>query len=62
MNNTTRLVTDYDIQALVDGELEWEEEKRVRAYISSNWQALQRYHELVDQKNLLKKWWSGTAH
>ncbi len=50
-------LTDYDIQALVDNELGWEEEKLVRAYIESNHEARKRYDELMRQKSLLRKWW-----
>ncbi len=49
-------ITDYDIQALIDNELKWEEEKRIRSFINSNPTALKRYTELKEQKTLLLKW------
>ena len=53
-------VTDLDIQALIDNELEWEEEKRVRAFIANNACAKKRYEELKEQKNLILKWASNS--
>ncbi len=52
-------VTDYDIQALVDGQLEREEEKRIWCHIEKNSLHLRRYEELVAQKKLLLMWWAG---
>jgi hypothetical protein len=54
-------VTDFDIQALADDELEWEEAKRVRAHLDTNPDAQRRYNELCRQKNLLKVWWKRTT-
>ncbi len=56
----TQNITDYDLQALVDNELSWEEEKRVRAYVVSNPDAQRRYKELCCQRNLLKDWWKDS--
>ena len=50
-------ITDLDIQALVDSELDHEEAKKVRAFIASNKSAQKRYNELKNQKSLLKNWW-----
>ena len=50
-------VTDYDIQALVDDELEYEEAKKIRDYVERNPGAKKRYLELFAQKNILKMWW-----
>jgi anti-sigma factor RsiW len=52
-------VTDYDIQALVDGQLERDEEKRIWRHIEKNSLHLRRYEELVTQKKLLLMWWAG---
>lgn len=49
-------VTDFDIQALLDNELDWEEEKRVRDYIHNNPNAMRRYKQLYDQKKALQRW------
>ncbi|MCE7887570.1 MAG: hypothetical protein DYH13_08755 [Alphaproteobacteria bacterium PRO2] len=65
MKITTRqTITDFDIQALVDNELGWEEEKSVRAHIESDPDARHRYEELIRQKRLLLEWWAsgGFAH
>jgi hypothetical protein len=50
-------ITHYDIQALVDNELSWEEQKRVRAFIKEDREASKYYDDLCEQKALLKKWW-----
>ncbi len=55
-------VTDFDIQALIDNELGWEEEKRIHAYLSDNPTARKYYEEMVEQKDRLKKWWRGMEH
>jgi len=57
-------VTDYDLQALVDNELDHEEEKRIRAYIEQDFSARKRYDELVKQKKAVMQWWqdSHKAH
>lgn len=52
-------VTDYDIQALVDDELEYEEAKRIRDHIERFPEAKKRYLELFSQKNILKMWWQS---
>lgn len=49
-------ITDLDIQALIDDELDGEEEKRVRAFIENNQYAKKRYNELTEQKALIQKW------
>lgn len=51
-------VTDYDIQALVDGQLDRDEEKRVWSHIEQNSLHMRRYEELVAQKKLLLSWWA----
>lgn len=52
-------VTDYDIQSLVDGQLEPEEEKCIWRYIEQNALHMRRYEELVAQKKLLLMWWAA---
>lgn len=49
-------VTDYDIQALIDNELDWESEKRVRIHIECNAAARRYYEDLVHQKKMLRLW------
>lgn len=53
------IVTDFDIQALVDNELTWEEEKRVLNYIEQTPYAQKRYEELRRQKSVLQDWWKS---
>ena len=45
---TRQIIDDFEIQALVDHQLGWEEEKRVWSEIESNPQLRRRYNELVD--------------
>ncbi len=46
-------ISDYDIQAFVDNELDHDMADLVRAYINTNNYAQQRYRELCHQKELL---------
>lgn len=55
----TNTITDYDIQALIDNELDHERVKKIMNYISNNKKAYQRYDELFKQKQLLKSWWQS---
>lgn len=54
-------VSEMDIQALVDNELTWEDEKRVRAFIATDAKARATYEMLRRQKALLKDWWDSTS-
>ena len=49
-------ITDNDIQALIDDELDREETAYVRTAIESNHQLLNRYNELLRQKDLIRNW------
>ena len=53
---TKKHVTDFDIQALVDNELLWEDAKEVMLFLESDAAAMKRYQELMEQKELLKAW------
>lgn len=55
-------VTYYDIQALVDEELESEDKITVRAYIQTNISAQNYYAEICHQKYLLQKLWNHKNH
>lgn len=50
-------ITDMDIQALIDNELDHDSEKRVRSCLQNNSKAKERYETLKHQKELLKLWW-----
>lgn len=52
-------VTDWDIQALVDNELDWERRKRVQRFVEADRQARARHEELVLQKKALQRWWTA---
>jgi len=51
-------VTDYEIQALVDSQLSWEDEKSVWLAIEADSKLKKRYQELINQKKALLLWWS----
>lgn len=55
-------ITDQDIQALIDSELDWETEKKVRQAISKDTVYQNRYHLLKSQKTLLQTWWKQKSH
>ncbi len=57
MTNISRYITDLDIQALVDNELDQKDQERVRKAIECNAYFLVRYEELKKQKKLLQDWW-----
>ena len=48
-----KIVTDLDIQALVDDELELDDEMFVREYIRDHDWAQERYQQLIGQKQVL---------
>lgn len=51
--------TEFDVQALVDSHLTWEEEKQVWRGMSSN-PALEAYYiQIITQKRLLALWWQN---
>jgi hypothetical protein len=50
-------ITDLDIQALVDGELAKEDERRLLAEIIRSPEHLGRLEELIRQKKQIKDWW-----
>lgn len=52
-------ITDYDIQALIDNELDWETEKHVRSVINQSPALSNRYNELLNQKEVIQKWFSS---
>lgn len=53
----SRDIIDLEIQALIDNELDWEEEKRVRAAIEKNTCAKKRFEQLKAQKKMIIRWW-----
>lgn len=53
----TQGINDLDIQALVDNELSWEEEKRVRIHLANDARAKARFEMLRRQRELLQAWW-----
>lgn len=55
------IITEFDVQALVDSHLTWEEEKRVLQAIRTD-PALHAYYlQIVAQKKLLVAWWKEQA-
>jgi hypothetical protein len=52
-------IDEFDIQALVDSQLGWEEEKRIWKEIQKDAALLRQYNELVRQKKMLLLWWAS---
>jgi hypothetical protein len=50
-------ISDLDIQALVDGELDKEEERRLLSEIIRAPELLNRLEELMRQKRQIRNWW-----
>jgi hypothetical protein len=50
------MITDFDIQALIDNELDWEREKLVRSQIQESVTLKKQYQELIKQRDTLKIW------
>lgn len=53
----SRTISDLDIQALIDGELEKEDQRIVKERVMANPALKKRYFQLEKQKTLLKLWW-----
>ncbi len=51
-------ISDLDIQALVDGELDELRAGEIRDAISKHPVKLKRFEELQKQKEQLREWWS----
>lgn len=52
-------ITEFDVQALVDSHLSWEDEKEVWRGVYSN-PALEAYYkQIVNQRKLLVYWWQS---
>lgn len=55
----TENITEFDIEALVDSQLDWEREKKVWSVLAHNQMLYEHYKGLVAQKKLLRSWWSA---
>ena len=53
-----RTITEMDLQALVDGNFSWREERRLLRRIQKDGQALACYRLLRRQKEQLRIWWA----
>ena len=51
-------ISDFEIQALIDGELDEHAADTLFTRIKDHPAALKRYCELLKQKELLKLWWT----
>jgi hypothetical protein len=52
-------VTEFEVQALIDSQLDWEEEKRVRKELENNPFLRDYYRRMLEQKKLLVLWWES---
>lgn len=48
---------ELDLHALLDAQLNAEDEKRVLSQLAVNHEMMNRYRELKQQKELLQQWW-----
>jgi hypothetical protein len=55
--NKSLFLEDWDMQALVDNELDWEDEKYVRNLMKFDPKSEKRYRELQHQKRLINLYW-----
>ncbi len=55
-------ITDREIQALVDNELDSDDARAIKAIILETPAYLRRYEELARQKQLLRGWWDAFHH
>lgn len=51
------LINQTDIDALIDGELSFEEEEKLLAQIDTNPVMKKYYKDMLKQKSLLQDWW-----
>ncbi len=57
MNTAHNQISDYDLQALVDGALDHDAHQRLIRVVKENPRLWKRLEELYYQKFLLKEWW-----
>ena len=50
-------ITDWDIQAYIDNELSWEQQKQVLKALETNSELRRHYNDFRRQKELLQLWW-----
>jgi anti-sigma factor RsiW len=50
-------INELDVHALVDSQLNWEEEKRVLREIENNPFLRKEYVKLLEQKKIIASWW-----
>ena len=55
----TEKITELDVEALVDSQLDWEKEKLVWRELAHNQMLYGHYQDLVSQKKLLLAWWNS---
>ena len=58
----THRITQMDIEALVDNELDPQTAARVRYAVENNPQLHRAYNNLMNQKKLLNMWWHSQKH
>lgn len=52
-------LSDFDIQAYIDNELDWERAKIVMSQINDDPKLKSRYDDLLRQKHALQIWWEA---
>lgn len=51
--------SELDIQALIDNEMDWEEQKQLLFHLESDETLKKKYHSLLEQKHLIQRWWKS---
>lgn len=59
--NINMFINHSDIDALIDGELSYEEEQRVLNAVDANPSMKRYYKTMLHQKSLLQDWWVQTG-
>ncbi len=52
------MITDYDIEALIDNELKWSDRVRIYRHVMSDINAYRKYKKLRKQKKMIQKWYN----
>jgi hypothetical protein len=55
-------ITEFDVEALIDSQLDWEREKQVWRELAHNRALCAYYQEMLAQKKRLLAWWNQAFH
>ncbi len=55
-----KIITRYDVEALLDNELSWKDAKDVMQHLENDRTLAKYYQTLRQQKKQLQSWWANT--